>query len=413
MATTGTAPGASAPPSFADMLSNYQRTASVARQNRTSGRDANVAAAVFGAYTSSQPGGANYNQNMVRRPGDSVPDWQRPDAPKFGVYSGVYGTNKSPFSPTNITKDGRPAYLADQSPFERITGQNLSTIGAQAQAAANQKNQEAGNYSPGKVEFGSVGKDPVADMLGGNVDLTGPKGGQNAQDYRKGIVNAAYKSQHSPWSDVPYLWKDQMDYMMARTPQNAATTASTQRMWDVGAMTPQQRAQEVTSASGAAAKAGDYGTPDSVFNLFAPSGGFNENSGLQAKGLYAMGVPGSQPYSGWFDAWNTTPPPTHYTTGQVASPILAQIRNTAKINRRDFAPQGQTPIPSVAPATTPTFTPAFQATPDRSARVAAPSASLRPDAYYAQAPTRRYGLKSSGGSPLLDAMMKPKPLFGV
>ena len=155
------------------------------------------------------------------------------------------------------------------------------------------------------------------------------------------------------------------------------------------------------------------------------------------------------PFAGWYDKWDATQPagypnqgavldslgrqfnssgqimnqdfgsnsasflqPTMSEPGRAASPILEQIRNKAKINQRDFGAQTQTPVPSPTPASyTPAFTAAYSAEPDRTGRVAAPTGAVRPSAYYAQGPQRRYGLKSSGSSTLLDAL-KPKTLFG-
>ena len=304
-----------------------------------------------------------------------------------------------------------------QSPLENYIRKNLSSFtlaGQSGDPSASGQGSEFGAWRNARRRLSTA--DPGASPYttdARNVEMRTKLGLPFSQDELqpgdsalKGQIAAnqqKYQGMMTPewWQTNPELWRDQLAYMSMRTPSALRSTEEVTNRYELMQQTPEARAGQIAASGGKKNVLG--------INMSDAS----EAAAKQAAGLYAMGMPGTQPYVDWFNDWDTTPPPTHYTTGQAASPILDQIRNTGKINRRDFAPQGQTPIPSVAPATTPTFTPAFQATPDRSARVAAPSANLRPDAYYAQAPTRRYGLKSSGGSPLLDAMMNPKPLFGV
>lgn len=441
-------PNRNATPTFAGALDAYQRTAGQVMRNTQSGRTSNITNAIMGAYVNSQPGGSKYDPNMLRHPGDTRQDWQMPDQPTYGIYSGVYGQNNNPFAPTNITPDGRPSIYGAKSPFEIVTGKNLAQIGSDAQSAADEKARQSGASGPGKVDFGSVGRDPIGDLYRqGNLNLNVDQGkggtqpsiyadfsgnestapsysetlSARAQPYSRGhdMANARWDAQHNVWADNPYLLQDTQAYMMARTPQNIGATTQFQNMYDQAGMSPYGRSQQVVNGAAAAAKAGTYGDPNAPAaerkSMFDAA---NESAGLQAKGLYAMGMPGSSPYAGWYDQWDTTPPAISNNGYGAAQQIGRQIGKTGNIFQRDYGKQTAA-APSMASTTG--AQPSLYASlePTRGGKLKrAPQAPTVPQAAPVQ---QRYALQGGGGagggdgfgsgSALLDELRKGRKAF--
>lgn len=437
------------PQTMGGYMNLYTPMAQQAKQNSASGRQSKIASAMFGGYTSSQPGQANFSPSIVKKPGDGKQDWQRADAPTSGVYSGVYGTNKNPFNPTNIFLNpdtgmyATAAQMPAMNPFERVTGKNLGTIAANAQQAANAKNGDPNQYA--NIGFGSY--NPLQSLMDSrlNLDVPQQQGGPNSsiygnagptapsskgyldqvvaaanagKDRYKNMLNASNEARSNVWQDNPFLYQDTQAYMMAHSPKNIGATSQFEANRAAGALSPQQRAQQIVDASASAAKSGTYG--QGAINPFAANVPMErESAEAQAQGLYAMGMPGSQGYAPWMYGTRDQTPHSVTTTGYDAAQQLGQqISRTGQIFQRDYgkqAPARKAAQPLAAPAAAAPASLYAAKEPTRGGKLARlPKGPAIPQAAPVQ---QRYALQGGGGagggggtsgSALLDELRKTR-----
>lgn len=340
----------------------------------------------------------------------------------------------------------RPMQYRDQSPMASLLGKKLSEFARSPYdgftpvgAPPDNSNNVNNTFSMPEGGFGSYYTRP---LYTGAINMTPDLGGTGSNKNGRPIealqpadaglkaqiaqMNKQFKEQNSPrpWTLHPEVWRDQIAWSNARSPENAHTTASIMKQMGVyeqardlpgrGLMSGQiYPTQLVTGQRLGEAKKADTSNPFKV-----DMDKFNFSTAEELRGLYAMGMPGAANYGDWTSEW-ATPSAVTTTNDTVAQQLGNQIGKTGNIFQRDYGKQ-KSPARTAAP---PTMVPTAGATaslyaakePTRGGKLArVPKGPAIPQAAPVQ---QRYALQGGGGagggggtsgSALLDELRKTR-----